>query len=63
MAARDWSKLYKQYKGKWVALADDRMTVVATGKSRRDTEDNAAKLGYTNTLVLKFPEKLEAFAG
>ena len=63
MAARDWSKLYKQYRGRWVALADDEMTVITTGNSRRDTEEKAAKLGHADALILRFPEKLEAFAG
>jgi hypothetical protein len=63
MATRDWTKLYEQYKGKWVALADDRMTAVASGDSRREVKEQAAKLGHPKPLVLKFPEELTVFAG
>ena len=44
MAARDWSKLYRQHRGQWVALADDRMTAVAHGGSRREVKEAAVKL-------------------
>ncbi len=61
--ARDWRKLYKQYRGQWVALAEDMMTVVAHGEARNEMRQHAASLGYPDALVLKFPEELVAFAG
>jgi hypothetical protein len=63
MAARDWSKLYRQHRGQWVALADDRMTAVAHGGSRREVKEAAVKLGHSHPLVLKFPDELTTFAG
>ncbi len=33
MVATDWTKIYKNYQGLWVALKDDEETVIASGKS------------------------------
>jgi Family of unknown function (DUF5678) len=63
MPARDWSELFEQYKGKWVALADDRMTAITSGDSRREVKEKAFELGHAKPLVLKFPDKLTAFVG
>jgi hypothetical protein len=63
MAARDWRKISRQYRGQWVAIADDMMTVITNGTSRLDVERKAAKLGHTDVLVLRFPEEITAFAG
>lgn len=42
----DWSKVYKKYKGLWVALKDDYITVVGSGK----TPEEALKLAKKNGL-------------
>jgi hypothetical protein len=60
---RDWRSLYKKYRGQWVALGNDRETAIATGRSRREVEEKAAKLGHADPLVLKLPEELTTFAG
>lgn len=62
MPARDWRELFQQYKGQWVALADDRKTAVAHGKSRREVEQRATELGYPDLLMVHLPDKLTAFA-
>jgi len=31
--AHDWTKLFKKYKGLWVALLDDEKTVVGSGNT------------------------------
>lgn len=31
--AKDWTKLIKKYKGLWVALAEDEVTVLGAGKT------------------------------
>jgi hypothetical protein len=60
---RDWRELYKKYRGQWVALKDDGVTAVASGRSRQEVEEKAAKLGYSDPLVVRLPEELTAFAG
>ena len=61
--AKDWTEIQKKYKGLWVALADDEETVIASGKSLRDTLDGAKKKGHKDPIVIRMPEKLAAYAG
>jgi Family of unknown function (DUF5678) len=61
--ARDWKKLYQQYRGQWVAIDDDLMTAIAHGESRREVKEAAVQQGKPNALLLKFPDELTAFAG
>jgi hypothetical protein len=64
MAARDWRKLYKQYRGQWVALKDDEMTVVASAPTLTEVLGKAAKLGYPDPpRVTKMPSDLRIFVG
>ena len=41
--AIDWTKIYKKYKGLWVALKKDEKTVVASGKTVREVMEKAKK--------------------
>ncbi|MEK7586332.1 MAG: DUF5678 domain-containing protein [Patescibacteria group bacterium] len=59
----NWSKIYKKYKGLWVALKDDEQTVVGSGKSLKEAITVAEKKGYPNPIVMRVPDKLIAFAG
>jgi predicted RNase H-like HicB family nuclease len=50
--AIDWSKIYKKYKGLWVALKNDEKTVVASGKTAKEALNTAREkasktLSYT----------------
>ena len=59
----DWTKIYKEYKGLWVAIKDDQITVIASGKSLVEALDNSKKKGYTNPILTRMPDELVAFAG
>ena len=59
----DWTKIYKKYKGLWVALKDDHMTVVASGKTLENTLDSARKKGFVSPFVTRVPEKVLPFVG
>ena len=63
MSARDWTKLYKQYRGQWVALKEDHVTPIASGKSRTEAKTEAVRLGYEKPFVVKMPDDLTVFAG
>jgi Family of unknown function (DUF5678) len=63
MAARDWSQLYKKYRGQWVALKDDEMTVIASGPTLREVIEKASRLGYLEPHVVKMPADLRIFVG
>ncbi len=59
----DWTKIYKKYKGLWVALLDDEQTVVGSGKFLKDAVLEADKKGYKNPIVMRVPETLSTFVG
>jgi len=59
---KDWTHLFENYRGKWVALAKDEITVIGSGASAR--EAHAAGLKHSSLPILyRVPETLEAFAG
>ena len=58
---KDWSKLYKKYKGMWVALAEDEATILGVGKTVKEA---VAKAQSTQTPFLTFvPNTLDAYVG
>ncbi len=63
MPARDWSKLYKQYRGQWVALNDDGVSVIASAPTLPELLQKAAKLGHAEPHVAKMPTDLRIFVG
>ena len=58
----DWSKIMRDYKGKWVALADDEKTVIASAEHAIDASNIAKKKGYEKPHLLQVPKKVESFA-
>lgn len=63
MAIIDWTKIYKKYKGLWVALMDDEQTVIASGKSLEETANKAEKKGFNNPIFMSIPKKSLPFIG
>jgi uncharacterized protein DUF5678 len=64
MAARDWRELYQQYRGQWVALKEDEMTVISSASTLKEVLAEAARLGYPNPpRVTKMPSDLRVFVG
>jgi hypothetical protein len=63
MTAIDWTKIYKKYKGLWVALKKDEITVVGSGKTLREAIDEAKKNGYKNPIMTRMPDKLVTYIG
>ena len=59
----DWTKLFAHYKGKWVALADDEQTVIASGNTVRQALDHAQELGHDSPILTRVPTKLESYIG
>lgn len=59
---KDWTHLFENYRGKWVALAKDEITVIGSGTSAK--EAHAAGLKHSSMPILyRVPDALEAFAG
>ncbi|MFH0937339.1 MAG: DUF5678 domain-containing protein [Candidatus Daviesbacteria bacterium] len=63
MVATDWTKIYKNYQGLWVALKDDEQTVIASGKSLEETSKKALKKGYKDPIFMQVPQKTIYFVG
>lgn len=63
MQAIDWSDIYKKYKGKWVALAQDEQTVLASGKTAKEAWDGALKKGFKKPILTQMPARLIPYVG
>lgn len=61
--AIDWSKIYKQYHGLWVALKSDEHTVVASGKTAKEAWDLAHEKGYEKPILTRMPDELVTYVG
>lgn len=56
MSVIDWTHLYKQYKGLWVALKDDEVTVISSGKSLEETSKKAKVKGFNDPIFFRVPK-------
>lgn len=63
MQAIDWSPIYKKYKGLWVALAQDEITVLASGKTAKEAWDKAQKKGFKKPILAQMPANLMPYVG
>jgi len=61
--AIDWTRIYNKYKGLWVALKSDEKTVVASGKTAKETWDKAQGKGCKKPILTYMPEKLATYVG
>ena len=61
--AIDWTPIFKKYKGKWVALKDDEITVVGVGNTAQEAWEKARKKGYDDPILTNVPKKLLTYVG
>jgi hypothetical protein len=61
--AIDWTKIYKKYKGLWVALKDDEKTVIASGKTLKEAIEKAKKTGYSEPILFRVPARIIPYIG
>ncbi len=61
--AIDWTKIYKNYKGLWVALLDDEVTVVGSGKSLKKALEEAQKKGHEKPIMMRVPTEIVPYVG
>jgi len=61
--AIDWTKIYKKYKGLWVALKKDEKTVIASGEKIKEVIEKAKKKGYKEPILFKVPEEIIPYVG
>jgi hypothetical protein len=64
MNSIDWTHIYEDYKGLWVALKpEDEQTVVGSGTSLREALDDAARNGYARPVMINVLEEVVTFVG
>jgi len=61
--SKDWTQLYKKYKGLWVALADDEVTVLGAGKTVREAVEQARKRTQKTPFITRVPQKMTSYVG
>lgn len=59
----DWTKIYKKYKGLWVALKDDQKTVIAYGNTVKEAMGKAKKKGFEAPILFHMPSKISPYIG
>ena len=63
MPGINWTPLFEQYKGLWVALKDDERTVVGSGKTLKEALETAKNSGVQQPIMTHVPEKLVTYIG
>ena len=61
--AKDWTRIYKKYRGMWVALAEDEETVLGVGKTARAALESAKNKTKKPPFLTRMPENLSAYVG
>lgn len=61
--AIDWTKIYKKYRGCWVALKDDEKTVISSGRTAKEAWIKAQDKGFKKPILTRMPEKLVTYVG
>lgn len=59
----NWTHLIKKYKSLWVALKDDEITVIASGKTAKEALLKAKEKGNKKPILTKVPNKLISYIG
>ena len=60
---KDWTKIYKKYKGLWVALADDETTVLGFGATVKEALIQARGKTTKTPFLTRVPKTLDAYVG
>lgn len=63
MKTINMTKIYQNYKGKWVALKDDQQTVISSAKTLIEAAKKAEKKGFKNPIFMQVPMKLTYLVG
>ena len=56
--AINWAKIYKSYKGKWIALKSDEKTVITSGTRASAVHKKATEKGYKNPILSYVPTRI-----
>jgi hypothetical protein len=56
---KDWSQLFAYYRGQWVALADDEVTVLAAAPTAKEALAASASKGAPAPILYRVPDNLD----
>jgi hypothetical protein len=59
----DWTNIYRQFKGLWVALDDDEKTVLGSGKTAKEALEEANSKGHSMPIMAHIPDSLSPYIG
>jgi hypothetical protein len=60
---KDWTHLFAQYRGQWVALAEDEVTVLGAGATAKEALAASATMGSPEPILYRVPDNLDTFVG
>jgi hypothetical protein len=60
---KDWSHLFADYRGQWVALAEDETTVVAAAPTAKAALAASGLKGVPSPILYRGPDTLDTFIG
>lgn len=60
---KDWTKIFKKYKGLWVALDKDETTVISAHQTAKEVLLEARENGYESPILMRVPTDMKAFVG
>jgi hypothetical protein len=60
---KDWSKLIANYRGQWVALADDEVTVLAAALTAKEALAASTSKDAPAPILYRVPDNLDTFVG
>ncbi len=63
MPAKNWTSLFANYKGQWVALKNDETTVISSGDKLAEVIQMAENKGYQRPVIAKIPKKDVTYIG
>jgi Family of unknown function (DUF5678) len=58
---KDWAPLFAKYRGQWVALAEDEVTVLAAAPTAKDALAASASKGAPSPILYRVPDTLDTF--
>ena len=61
--AIDWTENFNKYNGLWVAMKDDQITVVASGKTAKETLEKARNNGLSRPILFRVPTEIIPYIG
>lgn len=59
----DLTKIFKKYKGQWVAFKEDQKTVIGNGKTAKEAYEKALTKGYKSPILARMPNTLADYIG